>query len=86
VLAKFATKKTVKYFVGLFQETGSDCYNIQFLRKRLKFWIFFSEINKNTSVIECCDVVLKLPQLEILGRSGRNFGIIFGLGLVRLKF
>jgi hypothetical protein len=36
-----ATKKTMKYSVGLIQELGPDNYSIRFLKKRLTCWTLF---------------------------------------------
>jgi hypothetical protein len=57
VLVKFATKKTVKYFVVLIQEFGPDNYKIKFFTS----WILFYLDVEDTAIIEPSDILLNLP-------------------------
>jgi hypothetical protein len=67
VLRKLATKKTVKYVVGLIQEIGSDGFNTRFLRKRLTCWAFCLPEIEHTALEDPTDVVWKLPHPVVSG-------------------
>jgi hypothetical protein len=62
---KLATKKTVKYFVGLIEEMERDVYNTRFLNKRPTCWKFCLSNNKDAVVKDLTNIVLKLPHLRV---------------------
>jgi len=81
VLLKLATKKTVKYFVGLIQEMKSDGYNATFVNKRPTCWIFRLPKIEDTAGMDLIDIILKLPHPVFSGSSCRIVIMIFGMNL-----
>lgn len=60
VLVKFATKTTIKYFVGQGEEISENEYFINFLKMIRKYAFVFLE-KKDASHVSQEDVILKLP-------------------------
>jgi hypothetical protein len=81
VLLHLATKKTVKYFVGLVQETGIDGYNTRLMRKQLTCWTFCFQEIEDTAVVDSTDIVLKLRHPVVSGSNRRIVTMIFGMNL-----
>jgi hypothetical protein len=81
VLVKFATKKTIKYFVGQMKEMGPHEYLINFFRTRPTSWKFCSLEIEDTASIDSTDVILKLPQPVVSGTSSRTVDMIFDVDL-----
>ena len=57
VRVKFATKRTVKYFVGLTQELGPDNYKIKFFTS----WILCYSDAEDTATIDPSNILLNSP-------------------------
>jgi hypothetical protein len=57
VLVKFATKRTVKYFVRLIQELGPDNYKIKFFTS----WILRYSDAEDTALKDPSNILLNLP-------------------------
>ena len=81
---KLATKKTVKYFVGLIEEMEPSVYNTRFLNKRPTCWIFCLPNNEHTAVIDLTNTVLKLPHSLVSVSKRRIFTYDFWHELDRL--
>ena len=58
VLIKFATKKTVKYFIGLIHDMDRDSYNTRSLNKRSIVGYFLPNV-EDSAVLDLTDIVSK---------------------------
>lgn len=64
VVVKFATKKTVKHFIGLVLEENPDGYQIKFLRKKRGTLFVFPDVDDISDVVETdIEKVLMPPQI-----------------------
>lgn len=69
VIAKFATKSTVRYYVGhVLQKNGND-YEIKFLRRKNNSNTFTFPLVDDISSIERSDIVQKLPKPQTQGTA-----------------
>ena len=81
LLLKLATKKTVKYFVGLIREMEPDGYNTKLLNKRPTCWIFCLPEIEDTIVMDVADIVLKLPRPVVSGSNCSIVTMVFGMNI-----
>lgn len=86
VLVKFATKMTLKYFVGhILKKEGLE-YSIKFLRKRPTCWKFYFPDIDDISTVDHEDLILKLPEPVVNGSSRRTVAIMsFNVDLSRFN-
>ena len=81
VLLKFATKKTVKYFIGLIKDMDPCSYNTRSLNKQPNCWIFYLPKFEDTAVLDLTDIVSKLPQPMVLGSCSRIVTLIVDMNV-----
>lgn len=66
VLVKFATKKSIVYYVAVVKNVlaGGYEYEVQYLRRRLPGWIFLFPAVNDVATVAREDISLKLPKPE----------------------